>query len=53
MNIETSYIKIVSDNCNGSMHDWEQELPKLRQKLADEIQNEIRRFIPKYKYERV
>lgn len=53
MNVETSYIKIVSDNCNGSMHDWEQELPKLRQKLADEIQNEIRRFIPQYKYERI
>ena len=53
MNIETSYIKIVSDNCNGTIHDWELELPNLRQKLADEIQNEIRRFIPKYKYEKI
>lgn len=53
MNVETSYVKIVSDNCKGTMHDWEQELPKLRQKLADEIQNEIKRFIPQYKYEKI
>lgn len=52
-NVDTRYVKLVSDNCRGTAHDWEKEVPALREQLAEEIKKEIRSFIPSYEYERI